>query len=45
MVARKQKEITMNECPICGAIWTIEENDWQQCACCGYPNNEEDFDD
>lgn len=39
-----------SECPNCGAVWGIgsEEWDWQQCDCCGYPDNDADdkeFDD
>jgi rubrerythrin len=33
------------ECPNCGAIWGMEEIDFQQCDCCGYPNEEYDYED
>lgn len=35
------------ECPNCGAIWGVgsEEYDWQECDACGWPNNDEDYDD
>jgi hypothetical protein len=35
------------ECPHCGAMWTQEEIDWQNCDYCGYPSGdgclEEDY--
>lgn len=34
------------ECPNCNAVWGMEEIDWQECDCCGYPNvDATDFDD
>jgi Zn ribbon nucleic-acid-binding protein len=33
------------ECPQCGAQWTLEEIEWQQCDACGYPDEDEAFDD
>jgi Zn ribbon nucleic-acid-binding protein len=35
----------LTECPNCGAVWGFEEIDSQECFCCGYPANEEDYDD
>lgn len=32
------------ECPNCGAVWGMEEIDWQQCDCCGWPDNDDDDD-
>jgi len=32
-------------CPNCNAIWGMEEIDEQHCGACGYPNNEDDFDE
>jgi hypothetical protein len=29
-------------CPNCSAVWTIEEIEEQNCAACGYPDNDED---
>ena len=39
--------IMITECPNCSAIWGIgsEEWEWQQCDACGWPDNNEDFDD
>lgn len=34
------------QCPNCQAIWGIEEIDWQQCDCCGWPDvDNDDVDD
>ena len=35
----------LTECPNCGAVWGFDEIDEQKCFCCGYPMQEEDFDD
>jgi len=37
----------LEECPNCGSIWGpgSEEYDWQQCDCCGYPDNDKDCED
>jgi hypothetical protein len=38
----------LTECPNCGATWGIgsEEFEWQECDCCGYPDNDgDDLDD
>lgn len=33
------------QCPSCLAIWGMEEIEEQHCGACGWPNNEEDYDD
>jgi len=32
-------------CPNCQAVWGFDEFQYQECDCCGYPNNEEDYED
>lgn len=32
-------------CPNCGAVWGMEEIDFQECWACGYPEHEQDGDD
>ncbi|MDE1149698.1 MAG: hypothetical protein PW843_24365 [Azospirillaceae bacterium] len=27
-------------CPVCGAVWGIEEMDFGVCDCCGYPDDD-----
>lgn len=36
------KKGMLTECPNCSSIWSpgSEEWDWQQCDCCGYPDND-----
>lgn len=34
------------DCPNCGAVWGLEEMEWQKCFGCGYPDsNDEDLED
>lgn len=42
----KCTRIILEECPNCGSIWGpgSEEWDWQKCDCCGWPDNQEDWD-
>lgn len=28
-------------CPNCGAVWGMEELDWNRCAACGWPDNDD----
>ena len=37
----------LSECPNCNSIWGIgsEKWEWQECDCCGYPDNEDEEDD
>lgn len=44
MARRITKVPCGGECPNCGAILGIEETDWG-CGSCGYPNNDDDFDE
>lgn len=44
----KRRCKSLEGCPNCGAIWGVgsEEWDWQQCDCCGWPDNDdEDYED
>lgn len=30
------------ECPNCGAAWGLEEIEFQECDCCGFPTIDDD---
>lgn len=32
-------------CPNCGVIWGIDEMDWNNCYACGWPDNDDEYDD
>lgn len=32
-------------CPVCGAGWSMEEIDFQQCDSCGYPDSLDDLEE
>ena len=41
----EDKEELLMICPNCDCNWGIEEMSFQECDCCGYPNNETDYKD
>lgn len=43
----KRTNKMLTECPNCGSIWGpgSEEWDWQQCDCCGWPDNDDDYEE
>jgi len=34
----------MTSCPVCDAQWGFDEFQFEQCFCCGYPDNADDLD-
>ena len=32
-----------DQCPNCQSLWGIEEISFQECDCCGWPENDEEF--